>query len=30
MAPDRWLRGCVLKHLKGWSFPDLNGSCAAI
>jgi hypothetical protein len=23
MAPDRLLRGCVLKHLKGWSFRQL-------
>jgi hypothetical protein len=24
MAPDRLLRCCVLKHLKGWSFGDLE------
>jgi IS5 family transposase len=24
MAPDRLLRCCVLKHLKGWSFRDLE------
>jgi hypothetical protein len=24
MAPDRRLRCCVMKHLKGWSFPDLE------
>lgn len=24
MAPDRLLRSCVLKHLKGWSFRDLE------
>jgi transposase, IS5 family len=24
MAPDRLLRGCVMKHLKGWSFRDLE------
>ena len=24
MAPDRRLRCCVLKHLKGWSFRDLE------
>jgi len=32
IAPDRLLRSCVLKHLKGWSFRELergNESCAA-
>lgn len=24
IAPDRLLRSCVLKHLKGWSFRDLE------
>src|ERR1700738_3508343 len=24
MAPDRLLRCCVMKHLKGWSFRDLE------
>src|SRR6202165_1533790 len=24
MAPDRPLRCCVMKHLKGWSFRDLE------
>ncbi len=24
MAPDRLLRSCVLKHLRGWSFRDLE------
>ena len=24
IAPDRLLRCCVLKHLKGWSFRDLD------
>jgi IS5 family transposase len=24
MAPDRLLRSCVLKHLKGWSFRELE------
>ena len=24
IAPDRLLRCCVLKHLKGWSFRDLE------
>src|SRR5215472_14466787 len=24
LAPDRLLRGCGLKHLKGWSFRDLE------
>src|SRR5437016_9907010 len=24
IAPDRLLRGCVMKHLKGWSFRDLE------
>ena len=24
MAPDRLLRSCVLKHMKGWSFRDLE------
>src|SRR5215472_4518149 len=24
MAPDRLVRCCVLKHLKGWSFRDLE------
>jgi Transposase domain (DUF772) len=24
VAPDRLLRCCVLKHLKGWSFRDLD------
>src|SRR6202050_3302387 len=24
MAPDRLLRCCVIKHLKGWSFRDLE------
>src|SRR5580704_6534270 len=24
MAPDRVLRCCVMKHLKGWSFRDLE------
>src|SRR5215472_13111533 len=24
LAPDRLLRCCVLKHLKGWSFRDLE------
>ena len=25
IAPDRLLRCCVMKHLKGWSFRDLEG-----
>src|SRR3984957_20275519 len=29
MAPDRLLRCCVMKHLKGWSFAIWNGNCAA-
>ena len=24
IAPDRLLRCCVMKHLKGWSFRDLE------
>src|SRR5262249_57233574 len=24
IAPDRLLRSCVLKHMKGWSFRDLE------
>jgi hypothetical protein len=24
LAPDRLLRCCVMKHLKGWSFRDLE------
>ena len=24
IAPDRLLRSCVLKHVKGWSFRDLE------
>ena len=24
IAPDRLLRSCVMKHLKGWSFRDLE------
>ena len=24
IAPDRLLRSCVLKHIKGWSFRDLE------
>src|SRR3974377_2558474 len=24
IAPDRLLRCCVLKHLKGWGFPPLD------
>ena len=29
IAPDRVLRCCVLKHLKGWSFRSWNASCGA-
>jgi hypothetical protein len=28
MAPDRLLRCCVLKHLKGWSFRELERELA--
>jgi hypothetical protein len=29
IAPDRLLRCCVMKHLKGWSFRDLERNSAA-
>src|ERR1700736_3520936 len=30
MAPDRLLRCCVMKHLKGWSFRDLERELRSI